>query len=308
MYDELGKEVWLAVDEVCPVALGKVGEPVGARHASPVLAQAIDEVAALLEGPLADTVAAGPGLVSVFQEQARPLRVLPGITRRVCRSDLGLARLVTTSGQALADYFAARPTCLTGHAFPAMVLWGDTFNLHWTVAADCLLVLAEDGGISFLMAPPLGKGDLPRALGEARELMAAINGHRSGARAQEVDEELLPLFSAEKWQVGYRASEYVYSTEVLATLQGRHFDGKRHDCRRFESLYRATWRPYRSSDFLQAVDLLRRWQQERAGRYAEDFYRAQLLDSGFLHLRTLREAERLGLSGYVVEVAGRVVA
>ena len=124
----------------------------------------------------------------------------------------------------------------------------------------------------------------------------------AGARAQEVDEELLPLFTAENWQVGYRASEYVYSTEALASLRGRHFDGKRHDCRRFESRYRGTWRPYRASDFLQAVELLRRWQQERAGRHADGFYRAQLLDSGFLHLATLREAERLGLSGYVVEV------
>jgi hypothetical protein len=300
MYDELGKEVWLAADEACPFVFERVG--------APEFQQAVGEVAEVLETDLADTVAGAPGIISVFQEQPRPLRTLAGITRRVCRSDLGLARLVTTCGKPLEGYFRARPTCLTGHAFPAIVLWGDAFNLLWKVEADCLLVLAEDGGVSFLMAPPFGTGDLARALQAARELMAAINGSRGGARVQEVDEELLPALTAAGWPVGHRAVEYVYSTEALASLRGRHFDGKRHDCRRFESLGKTTWRRYEDSDFLAAVALLRKWREERAGHCADSFYRAQLLDSGFLHLRTLREAEPLKLMGRVVEVEGQVVA
>ena len=295
MYDEPGAAVWLGVDEVCPFAFEMAGRP--------ELQQAAAEVAELLEGPLADTVANAPGLVSPFQEHVRQLRVLPEITRRVCRSDLGLARLVATSHKGLEGFFQARSTCLMGHAFPAMYLWTDLFNLHWKIEAGCLLVLAEDGGVSFLMAPPLGDGDIAQALDAARELMAAINGPRSGARAQEVDEELLPLFAAAGWQVGHQAKEYIASTEALVSLRGRHFDGRRHDLRRFEKSCRAAWRPYASADFRQCVALLRRWQQERAGhRPHDDFYHAQLFDSGFLHLRTLREAEDLGLRGFVAEL------
>jgi len=295
MFDEAGRQVWLGLDEVCPFARGLKG--------SPALLQATDEAAKLLDGPLAPSIAAAPGIVSRFHDHIRPLRVLPEATRRVCRSDLGLARLVATSRAELADYFRARPTCLTGHAFPAIYLWADLFNLHWRAEADCLLVFAEADGVSFLMAPPLGTGDVRKALRYATEVMAALNGGRGGARAQEVDETLLPIFATEGWQVGHRAQEYLCETALLVELRGRHFDGRRHDIRRFERTYRATWRPYASSDFPACVALLRRWQAERTRQYPDPFYRNQLEASGCLHLRTLREAQELGIQGFVVELA-----
>ena len=294
MFDEAGKEVWLGVDEVCPFAFKHQG--------SPALLQAADEAARLLDGPLADAIATAPGIVSRFHDHIRPLRGLPEITRRVCRSDLGLARLVATSYPLLQDFFRACPTCLAGHAFPAIYLWADLFNLHWRVEADCLLVFAEADGVSFLVAPPFGKGDLPKALRTARDIMAAINGSRGGARAQEVDDALLPAFAAEGWQVGHHAQEYICETASLIELRGRHFDGRRHDIRRFEKANRATWRPYRPADFPQCVALLRAWQRERAARHPDPFYRDQLEATGFLHLRTLREAEELALSGFVAEI------
>lgn len=300
MFDAAGRNVWLGLDEVCPFARGHQG--------SPALLQATDEAAALLDGPLADALAAAPGIVSRFQDHIRPLRVLPGVTRRVCRPDLGLARLVATCQPALRDYFGGRPTCLTGHAFPAMYLWGDLFNLHWRVEADCLLVFAEADGVSFLMAPPLGRGDVARALRVAAQVMAAINGPRGGARAQEVDEALLPTFAAEGWQVGHRAQEYLCETASLVELRGRHFDGRRHDIRRFERAHKAAWRPYASADFPACVALLRRWQAERARQHPDPFYRSQLEATGFLHLRTLREADQLGVSGFVVELDGEARA
>ncbi|HPD17919.1 MAG TPA: phosphatidylglycerol lysyltransferase domain-containing protein [Planctomycetota bacterium] len=295
MFDAAGRAVWLGLDEVCPFARSLQG--------SPAMLQATEEAAALLDGPLAEAIAAAPGLVSRFHDHVRPLRVLPEATRRVCRSDLGLARLVATCRAELADYFRARPTCLTGHAFPAIYLWADLFNLHWRVEADCLLVFAESDGVSFLMAPPLGTGDVAKALRLAADVMAAINGPRGGARAQEVDEALLPLFAAEGWQVGHRAQEYLCETASLVSLRGRHFDGRRHDIRRFERAHKALWRPYEARDFPACGALLRRWQAERAQQHPDPFYRHQLEAAASLHLRTLREAEELGVSGFVVELA-----
>ncbi len=295
MFDAAGREVWLGLDEVCPFARAQQG--------SPALLEAGDEAARLLDGPLANTIALSPNSISRFHDHIRPLRVLPEITRRVCRADLGLARLVSTSCESLEAFFTARPTCLVGHAFPAMHLWADLFHLYWRVEADCLLVFAESDGASFLLAPPFGKGDLPKALRAAAEVMAAINGPRGGARAQEVDEELLPTFAAGGWQVGHRAQEYICGTASLIELRGRHFDGRRHDIRRFEKLCPgAVWRPYAPTDFPACVALLRRWQRERAAAHPDPFYRGQLEATAFLHLRTLREAEELGLRGYVVEV------
>ncbi|MBM4040768.1 MAG: DUF2156 domain-containing protein [Planctomycetes bacterium] len=294
MFDAAGSQVWLGLDEVCPFARQ--------HHADSVLLAAADGAAKLLDGPLADTIAASPGIISRFHGHIRPLRVLPEATRRVCRSHLGLARLVSTSYPLLEPFFTARPTCLTGHAFPAIYLWADLFNLHWRVEADCLLLFAESDGVSFLIAPPLGRGDLPKALRAAAAIMAAINGPRGGARAQEVDEPLLPAFAAEGWQVGHRAQEYICDTASLIKLRGRHHDGRRHDIRRFEKLCPgALWRPYTPTDFPQCVALLRRWQAERAAAHPDPFYRGQLDAATHLHLRTLREAESLRLWGFVAE-------
>lgn len=297
MYDRNGTEVWLGLDEVCPFALEVAHRP--------ELQQAADEMAKLLEWRFADVVALSPGIVSHHHDHVRPLRLLPELTRRICRTDLGLARLVPTGHQALRPFFKARPTCLTGHSFPAIYLWSDLFNLHWRIEADCLLLFAESDGVSFLIAPPLGQGDLPRALKAAAEIMAAINGPRAGARAQEVDEGLLPAFTAEGWQLGHRSQEYICATASLIELRGRHFDGRRHDIRRFEKLFpEAVWRPYRPADFPACVALLRRWQAERAAAHPDTFYCDQLEAAAHLHVRTLREAEELGLWGFVVEVGG----
>lgn len=294
MFDETGRQVWLGADEACPFVFQQPG--------GTVLQEAADEAAGLLDGPLANAIAAAPGIVSRFHDHVRPLRVLGNVTRRVCRSDLGLARLVPTCQEPLAPFFKARPTCLTGHAFPAIYLWADLLNLHWRVEADCLLVFAESDGVGFLMAPPLGTGDVTAALRAAADIMAAINGPRCGARAQEVDEALLPAFAAEGWQIGHRAQEYVCDTASLVELRGRHWDGRRHDIRRFEKLHRAEWRPYTPADFPACVALLHRWQQERAAAHPDPLYRDQLAAAAFLHRRTLREAAELGLWGFVAEL------
>jgi len=307
MYDEPGTRVLLGLDEACPFARDHWGEA--------PFREAADQVARLLEGPLAATIASAPGIVSRFHDHVRKLCGLPALTRRLCRSDLGLARLVSTARPDLAPFFPAdghatpplaRATCLTGHAFPALYLWADLFNLHWRVEADCLLVFAEADGVSFLLAPPLGTGDVPRALRAAAEIMAAINGPRGGARAQEVDEALVPLFQAEGWTLGHQAREYICDTASLVELRGRHFDGRRNDIRRFEAAWgdRVVWRPYAPDDFPRCAALLRRWQRERATSHPDAFYRDQLDAAGFLHLRTLREADELGLRGFVVELQG----
>ncbi len=293
MFDPEGKQVWLGVDPVCPWAL----EIADCRLQ-------IGEAASLLDGPLADAIANSPGIVGTYQDHIRPLRVLPELTRRICRTDLGLARLVPTSYESLKPFFAARPTPLVGHAFPAIYLWADLFNLHWRVEADCLLLFAESDGVSFLIAPPLGNGDMAKALKTAVGTMAAINGPRGGARVQEVDEALLPAFTAAGWRIGHRAQEYICETASLIELRGRHFDARRHDIRRFEKLCPgAVWRPYAPADFPACVALLRRWQAERAAAHPDPFYREQLDATTHLHLRTLREAEQLALQGHVVEIA-----
>jgi len=300
MYDRMGQNVCLAADAVCPFVQAKMGKP--------EWEEAVGEIAGLLEGPLSDAIVKAPLIVSSYQEQARAIRPMPELTRRVCRADLGLARLVSTCQAELGDFFRARPSHLTGHTFPAIYLCRDAFNLYWAVEADRLLLFAESDGVSFLIAPPLGNGDMGQALKRARQVMEVLNGPHPGARVQEVDEESLPLFTAAGWRVAYKAVEYLYRTDDLAELRGRRYSAKRHDCRRFERSHRAIWRAYEPGDFHAAVALLRKWQAERHAHNADAFYRAQLADTGFLHVRTLREALMLGMAGHVVLIGDQLAA
>ena len=70
-------------------------------------------------------------------------------------------------------------------------------------------------------------------------------------------------------------AEYAYERGALADLAGNRYEKKRQLCNRFEREHAWRFRPFEADDFIPAMELYRRWLENRAGAHAEEFFVAQ---------------------------------
>ncbi len=298
VYDELGSRVFLAADTLCPF----VRENLETARAKAYVA----ELVGALELGLSEQIA--PGMVAGHSGQVREVASLPRLSRRICRGDLGLSRLVVTARETLAPYYEHRPARLSAHAFAGCYIWQDLFNIYWRIAHEKLLVFAEHAGAAFLLIPPLGPGDWRKALREGTEILRELGSVPGAARIENVDERDVGLLEGDGWGVRTESPEYICDQKALASLAGNRFKGKRSGCNYFEKHNAHAVRPFRASDFPQAARLHRRWVETRRAISGDDLYLAQLETSFLVHHRAMRDAEGMGLIGRVVEAEGVLVA
>lgn len=299
MFDAEGKTISLGLDSYCP-HLAK-------RKEDPRFESCVNDLAALVEGPLLDSIVQGRGIVTPWKEHIQPLRSLPNLSQRLCRNDLGLARVTSTTEPSLAPFFKAHRGGLFHHAFAPVYLWSGIFDLYWKVSGDRLLLFAEGDGDCFLIAPPLGSGDLVGPAEEALEIMRALNPRVPSPRIQEADETMASQLTSHGWNTKDAQVEYVYERVALATLAGNRYEKKRQLCNRFERNLDWQWRPFRPEDLPATITLYRQWLECRTKAHPEVFYTAQAEVSFRILYRALCEAEDLNLTARVLEAEGRLV-
>ena len=298
MYEAGGGGVWLGVDGCCPV--------VGRRREGAGFEACVGELAGLLEGPLLGEVVAARGMVMDWFEKVAPARRLPGLSEALCGRGLGLSRLAASARPGLGGFFAAHGSGLLGHTFASVGVWGDVFSLFWKVCGERLLLFAEGEGDCFLMAPPLGRGDVRGPAAEGLEVMCRLNRSGVSPRIQEADEGVCEELAGRGWRVRERAVEYVYARRELAELRGGGYAKQRQMCNRFEREHEWVWRPYVAKDFPAAVRLYGEWLAQRRRVYPEPFFAAQ--GEAFFRavVRGLRDADALGLTVRVLEADGEM--
>ncbi len=300
MYDAAGRSVRLGVDTYCPA----MNDPAPGV----CIEAAADELATLIDGSMWDAILACPGIVTSFKEHIRPLREMPRLTTALCRTDLGLARLLSTASPELEPLFQSDASRLSTHALPAVLLWSDTFNLYWTTSNDRLLILAEGDGDAFLFLPPVGEGDLVASAAAGIALLRDLAPGAASPRVQEIDSAGADILVAAGWRVTQQDSEYLYDRAVLAELHGNRLQKKRQMCNRFERDHKWRWRPFESDDMPAAVALYRHWLEHRTRSSGDVFVIAQAEASFRTFLRALAQAETLGLIARVLEADNRLAA
>ena len=347
LYDADGKEVFLGLDTYCPafadssspadlsaVASAKAeaaelrragataGRPAGAERAdAPSVREATDKLASLLDGALLEKVVESRGIVGAWNDHVRRLRALPALTRALCRTDLGLARLVPTARERLLPFFEAQRGAHSFHAFAPIYVWSDIFDLHYKVSGGRLLVFAEEDGDCFLICPPLGTGDVLGPADEALAVMRQLAPRGASPRIQDADDDTArrlaeagpfsPAAAAELRRAGWRIREthveYVYPRTPLADLRGNWYEKKRQLCNRFEhDVKDRRWRPLESDDLPQAMALYSNWLKERTAAHPGAVYAAQAEASWRALYRALRDAEALQLVARALEANGRM--
>lgn len=297
MYDEPGGRVLLGLDSYCPATV---------RMADPAVQACAAELAAALEGPLRQAVRARPGVVGAWKEHVRVLRDLPALSKELCRSDLGLARLVPTARERLAPFFTGHGGSLCGQAFAPIYVWSDVFDLRWKVSGGRVLLLATGDGDCFLIAPPLGTGEVAGAADEALSLMRALDPRAPSPRIQETDDGDARALAKAGWRIRDTQVQYVYSRAELADLRGSRYEKKRQLCNRFERERVWRWRAFECDDLSPAMALYRQWMAGRAAAHPEELYAAQAEASFRSLYRTLRDAEILGITARVLEAGGQM--
>ncbi len=166
LYDADGKEVFLGLDTYCPAVAPSAalralaGEPAVERAGAACIRDAADKLSSLLDGAWLEKVVASRGIVGAWNDHVRRLRPLPALTRALCRTDLGLARMTLTARERLLPFFEAHRGAHSFHAFAPICVWSDIFDLHYKISGERLLVFAEEDGDCFLICPPLGTGDV----------------------------------------------------------------------------------------------------------------------------------------------------
>ncbi|MBF0330406.1 MAG: DUF2156 domain-containing protein [Candidatus Omnitrophica bacterium] len=201
-----------------------------------------------------------------------------------------------------------RPQVLSGRAFVNMFAWKDFFEFRLEELDGHVCVFADQSAGTFMYWPPLGR-DIPSdVIDRCFERMSARNRGGSLTRIENVAEEELKYFDPLKYRFERRGQEYVYARAAIAALTGNTYKSRRGEVNAFESRYAYVFRPYEDADFNACADLFDRWSAGRAGKHQDDMYRHMLAENRMVHRLLLSYAVRLGLTGRVVVVDGKIAA
>jgi hypothetical protein len=215
-YDPEGKEVSLGLDTYCPAAARFLEEKaLTPQSAIPNPHSAFDDLASLLDGALLDKVIASRGMVGAWKDHVRKLRPLPALTHALCRTGLGLARLVSTARGRLTPFFEANRGAHSLHAFAPIYVWSDIFDLRYKISGDRLLVFAEEDGDCFLICPPLGTGDVVGPAEDALATMRRLAPRAASPRIQDADDDCARRLGECGWRIRETHVEYLYSRAQL---------------------------------------------------------------------------------------------
>jgi uncharacterized protein len=295
-YTQDGTGITLGLDGYCPV--------MAERQATPAFSACAKELAAALDGPLLPDIVARRGIVTNWKEHVRPLAKLTALSEQLCKTSLGLARFLPSTAEAMAPWFRAHAGSLASHTFSGLWLWSDLFDLWWTVSYDCLIIIAQGDGDTFMIVPPLGQGDTAAAAKAGLDLIRRIDPNAPTPRIQDADAESAAVLEEAGWRISETSVEYIYDRVELAELRGNRFEKKRQMCNRFAHDHTSTWRAMTSDDLPAALALYRRWMEARCAAHPELIYTAQAEASFRCVARALREADMLGILVRILEADG----
>jgi len=167
--------------------------------------------------------------------------------------------------------------------------------------AGALLLLCEEQGRHFFL-PPVGDID-PAAT--ARRLQAFAKGAGFDLRIERVPSATAGILAAAGFPVAAERAEfdYVYAVGEIASLAGRHFDGKRNQIRHLTATHACAFEPIDDAAAEECLALEEAWCDLRACHLDEGLAAEQ---GGIAEC--LRSRRRFGLIGGLVRVDGRVKA
>ena len=192
------------------------------------------------------------------------------------------------------------------YSFVNCFIWAGSYHGKIASAGGCMIISWEDDDRKRYYSFPIGGSDEEKA-----EVLRSLQDSEEEPVLASVTEEqvrwLQKHFPGEYEAIPFRDGfDYVYDTEMLAELKGRHFAGKRNHIKHF--LEGGTWafRALEEKDIKTCLVLEDHWIETKleSGEDERDSFEAERAAL----MKALAYRKELGIQGFVLEQNGAIVA
>ena len=246
-----------------------------------------------------------PEIAADYQENVELIADLKDIFTKAYLPKLNTLTIKDTPR--IEGYLLKSKTSLSARHFVDIFIWKDLFQIFWVIIEDELGIFYQDKIGMFMMLPPLGKFK-PMVVKKCFEIMNGYNQNSAVSRIENIAREDTAKYSRLGLSSKLKDTEYLCLRKDLIELAGGGFKSKRSSCNYFVKNYRFDFLEYKDSYYRDCLKLYQSWSRQRKDK-REDVIYQQMLEDSFLSFKTaLRYYKKLGLSGYVVKIGGKIKA
>ncbi len=206
------------------------------------------------------------------------------------------------------EFLNKSPHQLSVFSFVNIFLWKDFFRFTLDEINGNLCVFAEDSVGCFLYLPPLGERVSREVLTECFRRMNVKNKNPGVSRVENMETDDTELLPSPAFRFFKKSDEYIYRAKDIVSLKGNLFKSKRSSYNQFIKHYDYEFLPYIDSMKDECLALYRAWKKGKFKSNNDANVRQMLEENETVHHLALTHAKILELAGYIVRIAGRIVA
>lgn len=197
---------------------------------------------------------------------------------------------------------------LSAYSFAQIAVWRALYTVEWAIIEGALCLFFKDRFGSFMNCEPLGPNITADTVERVFSVMDACNKNPAYSRIENVEKSRIGFYNDLGYEAVEKSGDYLYERSSLAALRGDAYKSKRASCNMFAKSYACEYLVYKKAYRRECVDLYDRWARGRRATTQDSLYSGMLDDQAVCLGAVLKDPEKLGLTGRVVKVAGKIRA
>jgi len=197
--------------------------------------------------------------------------------------------------------FKKYPPQVSEFTFTNLFAWRCAYRFCVSSLDDCVLAISAKDKKSPHIFDPIGEQTKKRSV--VREVFSLMAGRAKFVRVPEATAGLFVDEAGIGVEEDRDNFDYVYSARDLIELKGRDFDAKRNFIRRFEEQYTFKYEKITKANLGKCLSFEEEWCNAKECQRVEGLAAERAATQ-----EMLRHFERLGISGGIIEINGKVEA
>lgn len=208
----------------------------------------------------------------------------------------------------LQSIFQRKYLPLSSYHINAITFWSHIYKFAIKHIKDVACIFAHDHLGVFQHIPAVdSRGDVA-VINECFQYMQAINGVGGVTRIENVSYDQLAYFPKEEFVSYLKGYEYLYYKKNLVELKGNAYKSKRASYNHFKKSVDSRYCAYETAMKDECLALYDLWKKQRYEKHTDEIYRNMLEENRGVHRFILEHAQRLNLTGRVLEIEGEIKA